>query len=126
MRLTQAVKRRDRRGRLRRVEVRAAIGPPLAQPHPVRVARLNGALRDRLDCLTRRTPAFAKTAATRDALVGLAVFEHNRLRPHVALRAPVVAPVGRDDRRTPAMAIGLTDHRRSWAEFLTAHVPLSS
>ena len=125
VRLTQAIKRRGRRGRLRRVDVRATIGPALAQPHPVHVERLNGVLRDRLNCLTRDTHAFAKRPATWDALVGLAVFEHNWLRPHVALRVPVAAPNRRYDQRTPAMAIGLTDHRWSWTEFLTRHVPVT-
>jgi hypothetical protein len=127
VRLTQAIKRRGSRGRLERVAVRATLGPVLAQPHPVHVERQNGALRDRLNCLTRKTHAFAKEPATWDACVGLAVFEHNWLRDHVALRVPVAAPHRRDrrryDRRTPAMAIGLTDHRWTWEEFLTTHVP---
>ena len=67
VRLTQAVKRRDRRGRLVRVEVRAAIGAPAAQPHPVHVERRTGVLRDRLNCLTRRTHAFAKTLQEHNA-----------------------------------------------------------
>jgi IS1 family transposase len=126
LRLTQAIKRRDRRGRLVRVEVRASIGPPLAQPHPVHVERQNGVLRDRLNCLTRRTHAFAKTEATWDALVGLAVFEHNWLRPHVALRQPTAAPDRRYRRRAPAMALGLTDHCWTWEEFLGRHVPITT
>jgi IS1 family transposase len=117
VRLTQAIKRRDRRGRLVRVEVRASLGAPLAQPHPVHVERTNGALRDRLNCLTRKTHAFAKTAATWDAAVGLAIFEQNWLRPHVALREPIVAPDRRYRQRTPGMALGLTDHRWTWEEF---------
>lgn len=119
VRLTQAIKRRDRRGRLQRVAVRASIGPPLAQPHPVHVERLNGVLRDRLNCLTRKTHAFAKTAPTWDAAVGLAIFEHNWLRPHGALREPIVAPDRRYRQRTPAMALGLTAHRWTWQEFFT-------
>ena len=126
VRLTQAVKRRDRRGRLVRVEVRAAIGPPLAQPHPVHVERTNGVLRDRLNCLTRRTHAFAKTAATWDALVGLALFHQNWLRPHPALRVPTAEPGRRYRPRTPAMALGLTDHPWTWAEFLTTRAPVTT
>jgi IS1 family transposase len=125
VRLTQAVKRRDGRGRLTRVEVRAAIGPAAAQPHPVHVERQNGALRDRLNALTRKTHAFAKTAATWDALLGLALFEQNWLRPHGALRQPSDEPGRRYRRRTPAMALGLTDHRWTWAEFLSTHVPVT-
>lgn len=44
---------------------------------PVHGDRLHGVLRDRLACLTRKTLAFAKTATTWDALVGVAIFEHN-------------------------------------------------
>jgi len=68
-------------------------------------------LRDRLNALTRKTHAFAKTTGTWDALVILCLFEHNGLRPHRALReAGEGLPEGRRDRpRTPAMAIGWTD-----------------
>ena len=124
--LTQTVKRRDQRGRLLGVETRAALGAPVAQPVPVHGERLNGVLRDRLACLTRKTHAFAKTAATWDALVGLALFEHNWLRSHPALRQPSRAPDRHYDQRTPAMALGLTDHRWTWTEFLTTPVPLTT
>jgi hypothetical protein len=125
VRLTQAVKRRDRRGRLLGVEVRAALGAPVAQPHPVPVERRNGVLRDRLNCLTRETHAFAQTATTWDAAVGLALFEQNRLRPHPALREPANDPNRRRRYRprTPAIALDLTDHPWTWPEFLTMHVP---
>lgn len=125
VRLTQTVKRRDRRGRLVRVEVRASLGPVAAQPHPVQVERRNGVLRDRLNCLTRKTHAFAKTAATWDAAVGLALFEQNWLRPHSALREPIDAPDRRYRPRTPAMALDLADHPWTWPEFLTMHVPVT-
>jgi hypothetical protein len=77
-------------------------------------------LRDRPNCLTRRTPGFAKEVAHRDALLSVALFEHNWLRPHVARRVPRAerADGRRYDRRTPAMAIGLTDHVWAWEEFL--------
>ena len=123
VRLTQVVKRRCGR-RLVRVEVRATIGPAAAQPHTVHVERFNGVLRDRLACLTRKTHAFAKDTPTWDATVSLALFEHNWLHPHIALRRPLAVPVAgrRYQRRTPAMALGLTDHPWSFAEFLTAPV----
>jgi hypothetical protein len=117
--LTQTIKHRDERGRLLSVETRATIGAPVPEPTPVHVERLNGVLRDRLNCLTRKTHAFAKTAETWDAAVGLALFAHNWLWPHPALRQPAAEPGCRYDRRTPAMALGLTDHRWSWQEFLT-------
>jgi IS1 family transposase len=119
VRLTQAIKHRKGR-RLARVEVRATIGEPNPQPYAVHLERLNGTLRDRLGCLTRKTHAFAKGVATWDALFGLALFAHNWLRPHVALRRPLAEPIDdrRYERRTPAMALALTDRVWSWEEFL--------
>ena len=124
--LTQTIKHRDERGRLLAVETRATIGEPVPQPGTVHVERLNGVLRDRLGALTRKTHAFAKTADTWDALLGLAIFEHNWLRPHPALRRSSATPGRRYDPRTPAMALGLADHRWTWTEFLTMPVPISS
>lgn len=79
--LTQAIKHRKVR-RLQRVEVRAVFGELATLPHAVYLERLNGALRDRLGCLTRKTHAFAKDAKTWDALFSVALFAHNWLRPH--------------------------------------------
>lgn len=103
-----------------RVEVRVVIGEAVACPYTVHQERVNGSLRDRLACLTRKTHAFAKREETWDALVGLALFEHNWLRPHPALRERLESEAsGRHyRRRTPAMAIGLTDHVWEWEEFL--------
>jgi hypothetical protein len=123
IRLTQAIKHRKGR-RLERVEVRATIGDPVGQPYAVHLERLNGILRDRLNCLTRKTHGFAKAVDTWDALFSLVLFEHNWLRPHPALRTPL--PEGRDgrrfDQRTPAMALALTDHPWIWNEFLRFRV----
>ena len=118
--LTQVVKQRHR-GRVTGIEIRTVVGEPVAFPYLVHIERLNGVLRDRLNALTRRTHAFAKDPRTWDALVTLCLFEHNWLRPHPALREPAHdLPNGRRYRqRTPAMAIGLTDHIWSWEEFLT-------
>jgi IS1 family transposase len=126
--LTQTIKHRDERGRLLSVEIRATVGAAqVEQPVPVHIERLNGVLRDRLACLTRKTHAFAKSTATWDALFGLALFEHNWLRPHPALSQPSSTVPGRYyERRTPAMAIGLTEHRWSWREFLTTKATVSS
>jgi IS1 family transposase len=125
--LTQTIKRRDEHGRLLGIETRATIGAPVEQPAPVHEERLNGVLRDRLACLTRKTHAFAKTVRTWDALFGLALFEHDWLRVHPALGQPSSTVLGRHyERRTPAMAIGLTDHCWSWQEFLTTRAIASS
>ena len=117
--LTQAVKHRCGR-RLTRIDVRAPIGPAVALPYTLHIERLNGVLRDRLACLTRGTHAFAKVTATWDAAVCLAIFERNWLRPHPALRQPLADPDHgrRYQRHTPAMVLGLTEHRRTLAEFL--------
>src|SRR5262249_17162396 len=120
IRLTQAVKHRKGR-RLLRVEVRATIGEPVEQPYPVHIERLNGVLRDRLGCLTRKTHAFAKEIALWDALFSVTLFEHNWIRPHIALRIRLAQPDNgrRYDRRTPAMAVGLADHAWTWTELIT-------
>jgi IS1 family transposase len=122
--LTQAVKHRQRR-RLVRVDVQATLGSASVQPYAVHIERFNGVLRDRLACLTRKTHAFAKTATLWNAAVGLAVFEHNWVRPHPALRLPLAAPVAgrRYLRRTPAMVLGLTDHPWNLTDVLTQPAP---
>jgi hypothetical protein len=122
--LTQAVKHRQRR-RLVQVDVQATLGSASAQPYAVHIERFNGVLRDRLACLTRKTHAFAKTAALWNAAVGLAVVEHNWVRPHPALRVPLPAPVAgrRYLRRTPAMVLGLTDQPWDLIAILTQPVP---
>lgn len=118
--LTQGVKHRRGR-RLARVEVRATVGTLAVQPYTVHIERLNGVLRDRLACLTRKTHAFAKRDATWDAALGLLLFEHNWLRCHPALRRPLTEPAAgrRYERRTPAMALDLADAPLTWLTFLT-------
>lgn len=123
--LMQTVKHRDERGRLLSVETRAALGVSLEPAGTVHVERLNGVLRDRLNALTRKTHAFAKRDATFDALVGLQIFDHNFQRAHLALRQPTGEGVQRYHHRSPAMALGLTDHRWSFQELLTTRVPVT-
>ena len=124
--LTQTIKHRDEHGQLLSVEIRATIGTTeVKQPVAVHIERLNGVLRDRLACLTRKTHAFAKSTLTWDALFGLALFEHNWLRAHPALSQASIMPGRYYQRRTPAMAIGLTDRCWSWREFLTTKAIVS-
>jgi hypothetical protein len=123
--LTQTVKHRDERGRLLSVEIRATLGVSRSPAGTVHVERLNGALRDRLNALTRKTHAFAKRDATFDALVGLQLFDHNFQRAHLALRQPAGEGVQRYHHRSPAMALGLTDHRWSFLEVVTTRVPIT-
>jgi hypothetical protein len=118
--LTQLVKHRSGR-RVVKVEVRHCFGPATLDPRTVRIERLNGVGRDRLNCTTRQTHAFMKRVRTWDAAVGLGFFAHNWITPHRALRekAPDL-PAGRRYReRTPAMAVGLTDEVWTWEAFLS-------
>jgi hypothetical protein len=121
--LTQVVKHRKGR-RVVKVEIRHCFGPAPSCPHTVHLERLNGVLRDRLACLTRKTHAFAKRRRTWDASVGLGIFENNWMRPHDALRQeqPGLPNGRRFLQRSPAMAVGLTDHVWEWTEFLTRSV----
>ena len=121
--LTQTIKTRENH-RIVNVKVRHCFGPEPSDPHTVRVERQNGVLRDRLNCLTRKTHGFAKRDETWDALVGVCLFEHNWLRPHPALgeKADGLPQRRRYRRRTPAMALGLTDHVWEWEELLTLRV----
>ena len=119
VRLTQTIKHRNEHGKLLSVEIYAALGEVVSEPGTVHIERVNGTLRDRLNALTRKTHAFAKRDATFDALVHLQLFEHNWIRPHRALRLPLLAESRRYQPRTPAMALGLTQHPWSWITFLT-------
>ena len=123
--LMQTVKHRDEHGRLLSVEIRAALGMAMEPAGTIHVERLNGALRDRLNALTRKTHAFAKRDATWDALVGLQLFDHNFRRAHRALRLSLEDGVRRYHHRSPAMALGLTDHRWSFLELLTTRVSIT-
>jgi hypothetical protein len=121
--LTQAVKTRVG-GKVVGIDVRASIGEQVQSPYANCEERLNGVLRDRLNCLTRKTHGFAKQTDTWDAAVTLSLFEHNWLRSHRALRQSAEGlPDGRRYiRRSPAMAQALTDHIWSWVEFLSHRV----
>ena len=123
--LTQSVKHRDAHGRLLSVEIRAALGASMEPAGTGHVERLNGALRDRLGALTRKTHAFAKRDETFDALVGLQLFDHNFHRACRALRLPVADGVHRYHHRSPAIALGLTDHRWSFMELLTTRLSIT-
>ncbi len=121
--LTQTIKQRQH-GRVVGITVRAVLGEASTCPSVVCEERLNGVLRDRLNCLTRKTHAFAKQGRTWKAAVVLCLFEHNWIRAHRALReaAENLPQRQRYQRRTPAMAMGLSDHIWSWTEFLTYQI----
>jgi hypothetical protein len=117
--LTQVIKTRVGR-RIVSVRVRHCFGPRPAGAYTVHVERRNGVLRDRLNCLGRRTHAFAKHCWTWDALVTLSLFEGNWMQAHRALRVSHPTPCRSRPYlpRSPAMALGLSDHIWSWTEFL--------
>jgi hypothetical protein len=125
--LTQTIKHHDEHGRLLSVEIRATMGKSLFPAGTVHLERLNGVLRDRLNALTRKTHAFAKRDATWDALVGLQIFDHNFHRAQSALRQPLRVPDGvhRYQQRSPAMALGVTDHLWSFQDLLTVRLPIT-
>ena len=100
-------------------------GEPWSQRGPSMSNDESGALRDRLNALTRKTHAFAKRDDTWDALVGLQLFDHNFRRAHRALRLPLADGVRRYHHRSPAMALRLTDHLWSFQELLTTRIPLT-
>lgn len=106
------------------VRVRHCFGPKPSRTHTVRIERRNGVLRDRLACLTRRTHGFAKREGTWDGAVTLSLFEENWMRPHRALRVKQDGLAGgrRYLQRSPAIALGHTDHLWTWTEFLTRPV----
>jgi hypothetical protein len=70
--LTQTIKHRDEHGRLLSVETRAALGALMEPTGAEHVERLNGALRDRLNALTRKTHAEALRDASLRCAGGLA------------------------------------------------------
>ena len=107
------------------METRAALGAEMEPAGTVHVERLNVAPRDRLGALTRKTHAFAKRDATWDALVNLQLFDHNFHRAHRALQLPLADGRRRYHHRSPAMALGLTDHRWSFLELLTTRIPFT-
>ncbi len=123
--LTQTVKQRDEHGHLLSVEIRAALGLSVGPAGTVHVERLNGALRDRLNALTRKTHAFAKRDVTWDALIGLQLFDHNFQRAHRSLRLLLGEGIHRSQHRSPAMALGVTDHLWSLQDLLTARIPIT-
>ena len=107
------------------VKIRAALGPRVGSAGTVHVERHNGALRNRLNALTRKTHAFAKRDASWDALVGLQNFDHHFHRAHHALRLPLGDGVHRYYHRSPAMALELSDHLWSFQDLLTSRIPIT-
>lgn len=80
------------------------------------IERLNGTFRERLAGLARRTRHLLRQQATLEAGMYLVGTVYNFCTRHASLTSA-------QERRTPAMAAGLTDHCWTVAEMLTHQVP---
>jgi transposase-like protein len=89
------------------------------------IERLNATFRGALSPLARRGRAIARDADTLTAGMYLVGCAYNFCWTHDSLRVPAGTGQRRKWReRTPAMAAGLTDHRRSMREWLSQPIPL--
>jgi transposase-like protein len=89
------------------------------------IERLNATFRSCLALLVRRGRAVARTEAMLTAGMWLVGCAYNLCWYHDSLRQPGPAGAGhRWQERTPAMAAGLVDHRRTMGELLSYQVPL--
>jgi hypothetical protein len=91
------------------------------------IERLNATFRQRLSILTRRTRNLARKSDTLLAGMFLLGCVYNFCTFHKSLRLPLF--IGKRSRkwvhRTPAIAVGWTDHRWSVKELLVLKVPLA-
>jgi len=91
------------------------------------IERLNATFRQRLSVLTRRTRNLARKSDTLYAGMFLVGCVYNFCTFHKSLRLPLY--IGERNRkwvhRTPAIAVGWTDHRWSVMELLVFKVPLA-
>ena len=88
------------------------------------IERDNGTARCHNWRLTRKTPGYAKTVGALDAACAWTDVVYNFCRPHKALRVRSEEPGRKWEKRTPAMAAGLTDHIFSIEAILT-QIPAS-
>jgi transposase-like protein len=88
------------------------------------IERLNATFRQRVPPLVRRTRALARSPHTLTQAMFLQGCVYNFCTPHDALAIALVLPRKRRRwvQRTPAMAVGLTDHRWSIAELLSFRI----
>lgn len=118
----QVVKQRDERYRITHVEKRVVYGPvPLANINTSCIERQNLNFRHENRRLTRKTIAFSKKDVGLKARMTLYQAYFNLVRSHRGLniRIPVHDSGSlRWQKRTPAVAAGLTDHIRSFYELM--------
>jgi len=90
------------------------------KPNTSAIERRNATARRMDACSVRKTLAFARTPETRDARGSWGMSVYNWVREHRSLRHRLAEPQGRRkyERRSPAMAAGLTDHLWPIAELL--------
>lgn len=128
LRYAQVGKQRDERGRLVGVSRRVVFGAVhLAQVHTAYIERQNLNYRHENRRLTRKTMAFSKTAEALGHQLEFHQAHHNLVRPHRALAERIDAQVQgqvrrRGNKRTPAMAAGLTDHVWTLRELMSRRV----
>jgi transposase-like protein/IS1 family transposase len=89
------------------------------------IERLNATFRSRIAMLVRRGRALARQMPTLHDSMYLVGTVYNFCTYHKSLRIPLYLPKHRRRwlRRTPAIAVGLTDHRWSVKELLSFRVP---
>ncbi len=113
-----AVKRRIRLGDPERVaDIVRQMGCG-SQVNTSYIERFNGTVRDRVPALARRTYAFARSDPLLAGQVALALVDYTWCTYHTSLRLPINEPGRKWQKRTPAMAEGLTDRKWSLAEIL--------
>jgi hypothetical protein len=128
LRYAQVVKQRDERRRLVGVSKRAVFGEvALEQVHTVHIERQNLNYRHENRRLTRKTIAFSKTAEALGHQLEFHQAHHNLVRPHRGLAHRVNVPMRgrvhrRWEKRTPAMAAGLTDHVWTLRELMSTRI----
>jgi IS1 family transposase len=90
------------------------------QPNTSAIERRNATARRMDSCSVRKTLAFARTPETRNARGSWAMCVYNWVRAHRSLRRPLLEPQGRRkyERRSPAMAAGLSQQLWSIADLL--------
>ena len=90
------------------------------QPNTSAIERRNATARRMDSCSVRKTLAFARTPETRNARGSWAMCVYNWVRKHRSLRRPLLEPQGRRayERRSPAMAAGLSQQLWSIADLL--------
>ena len=93
-------------------------------PNTSTVERFNGTARRMNAHQVRRSLAFAKRHRTRQAIAWWSATVYNWVREHRSLKVLLSEPQGRKlyQQRTPAMAIGLTQHIWTEADILRCPV----